>query len=99
MIVLREAAGFLTMEEYVRRRQNTVTQYIDKWSLLDLCEGLERSPGERVGMRWRKQEGIELAGAQEAAAAAAAEEEEGEYRKTLGMGQQQRKYNVEKLTN
>ena len=26
--VAREAAGFLTIEEYVRRRQNTVTQYI-----------------------------------------------------------------------
>ena len=25
----REAAGFLTMEEYVRRRHNTVAQYID----------------------------------------------------------------------
>ena len=24
----REAAGFLTMEEYVRRRQNTIVQYI-----------------------------------------------------------------------
>ena len=23
-----EAAGFLTMEEYIRRRQNTVSQYI-----------------------------------------------------------------------
>ena len=25
----REEAGFLTMEEYIRRRQNTVAQYID----------------------------------------------------------------------
>ena len=25
---VREAAGFLTMEEYIRRIQNTVTQYI-----------------------------------------------------------------------
>ena len=33
------AAGFLKMEEYVRRRQNTVAQYIATQSLLDLCEG------------------------------------------------------------
>ena len=43
-----EAGGFLTMEEYVRRRHNTVVQYIATQSLLDLCEGLERDPGERV---------------------------------------------------
>ena len=35
----REEAGFLTMKEYVRRRQNTVAQYIATRSLLDLCEG------------------------------------------------------------
>ena len=46
----REAAGFLAMEEYVRRRQNTVAQYIATQSLLDLCEGSERDPGARVGM-------------------------------------------------
>ena len=43
-----EAGGFLTMEEYVRRRHNTVVQYIATRSLLDLCDGLERDPGERV---------------------------------------------------
>ena len=41
----REAAGFLTMEEYIRRCQNTVAQYIATRSLLDLCEGSERDPG------------------------------------------------------
>ena len=40
----REEAGLLTMEEYVRRLQNTVTQYITTRSLRDLCEGLERDP-------------------------------------------------------
>ena len=54
----REAVGFLTMEEYVRRIQNTVTQYIATRSLLDLCEGSERAPGARVGMQWWEQEGI-----------------------------------------
>ena len=33
----REAIGFLTMEEYARRRQNTVAQYIATLSLLELC--------------------------------------------------------------
>ena len=66
----REEAGFLAMEEYIRRRQNTVAQYIATRSLLDLCEGLERAPGARVGMRWWEQAGLDLAGAREAAATA-----------------------------
>ena len=45
MATAREEAGFLTMEEYIRRRQDTVTQYIATQSLLDLCEGSERAPG------------------------------------------------------
>ena len=63
------------MEEYVRRRQNMVEQYIATRSLLDLCEGSERAPGAGVGMRWWEQEGIDLAGAREAEVAV--EEEEG----------------------
>ena len=70
----REAAGFLTMEEYVRRRQNMVSQYIATRSLIDLCEGLKRDHGAQVRMQLRGQEGIELAGAREAAAAVAEEE-------------------------
>ena len=76
----REAAGFLTMEEYIRRIQNTVAQYITTRSLLDLCEGLERDPGERFDMRWWKQEGVDLAGAWEATVAVV-EEEGGEERR------------------
>ena len=41
----REEAQFLTMEEYVRWRQNTVAKYIATRSLLDLCEGSERLLG------------------------------------------------------
>ena len=67
----REEAGFLTMEKYIRRRQNTVAQYIATRSLLDQCEGSERAPGARVGMQWQEQAGIELAGVREAAAATA----------------------------
>ena len=47
-----------------------VTQYISTQSLLDLCEGSERAPGARLGMRWWEQAGIDLAGAQEVADAA-----------------------------
>ena len=63
------------MEEYVRRRQNMVAQYIATRSLLDLCEGSDRAPGTQVQMWWWEQEGIGLAGEREAAAVV--EEEDG----------------------
>ena len=66
--VTREEAGFLTMEDYIRRQQNTIAQYIAMRSLLDLCEGSERVPGEQLDMWWWEQVGIDLAGAREAAA-------------------------------
>ena len=59
------------MEAYARKLQNTIVQYIARRSLLDLCEGSERAPGARVGMQWREQAGIDLAGAREAVAAVA----------------------------
>ena len=65
------------MEEYVRRRQKMVAQYIVTRSLLDLCEESERDPGARFGMQWWGQAIIDLTGVQEAEAAVA-EEEEGE---------------------
>ena len=46
---------------------NTVSQYIDTRSLLDLCEVSERAPGVRVGMRWWDQAVINMAGARKAA--------------------------------
>ena len=57
------------MEEYIRRQQNTVSQYIATRSLVDLCEGLERSPGAIVGMWWWEQAGIGLVGSWEVAVA------------------------------
>ena len=54
-----------------------VAQYIATRSLLDLCEGSERAPGEQVGMRWWQQVGIDLEGDRESAAATA-EGDEGE---------------------
>ena len=62
------------MEEYVRRCHNTVAYYIATRSLLDLCEGSERSPWARVGMWWWEQAGIDLSGVWEAAAAVVEEE-------------------------
>ena len=47
-----EEARFLTMEEYISRRQNAVVQYIAMRSLLDLCEGSECAPRAQVVMRW-----------------------------------------------
>ena len=41
----RGGVGLLTMEEYIRRSHNTVTQYIATRSLLELCEGSERASG------------------------------------------------------
>ena len=60
----REEVRFLTMEEYIRRRQKTVARYVANRSLLDLCEGLERAPGAQVGMRWWEQVIIDMAGLQ-----------------------------------
>ena len=73
----REAAGFLTMVEYIRRRQNMVAQYIATRSLLDLCEGPERAPGAQVWMRCWEHDKIYLAVVREVAATVE-EEEEGE---------------------
>ena len=61
----RDDAGFLTTEKYIRRRQNTFAKYIATRSLLEICEGSERSPGAQVGMRWWEQALINLAGARE----------------------------------
>ena len=74
----KEEAGFQTTEEYIRQQQNMFTQYIDMPSLLDLCEGSERSLGERVGIRWWEQTGINMAGKREATEEAEVEEDRGE---------------------
>ena len=67
----KEEAKFHMMEQYISQQQNTVAQYISVISLLYLCEGSERAPGARVGIRWWDQEDINLAGAREEAAAEA----------------------------
>ena len=65
------------MEEYIWRRQNTVAQFIATQSLLDLCGEIERTPGARVGMQWRKQEEIDLTGARDTDAAEAKADADG----------------------
>ena len=60
--VAREEVRFQTMVEYIWRRQNTDAQYIATRSLIDLCEGSERAPGERLGMQWWEQAGVNMAG-------------------------------------
>ena len=50
------------MEYYIWIRQNTVAQYISTLSLMNLCEGTERTPGAQVGMRWWEQVNIDLVG-------------------------------------
>ena len=49
----RAEVGFELMEIYIRRRQNTVAQYIATKSILDLFEAAERNHGAMVGMQWR----------------------------------------------
>ena len=44
-----------------------VEQYITSQSLLGLCEGVERDPRARLGMRLWEQVNIELTGTPEAA--------------------------------
>ena len=68
-----EEARFQTIEEYIWRGNNTVAQYITMRSLIELCEGPERAPGERVGMQWWEKAFTNLA-----AEAAAAEKDRGE---------------------
>ena len=72
----REESGFEVMEEYSWRRQNTVTQFIDTQSLLDLCEETERTPGAQVVVRWWEQAGLDLKGSR--GETAAAEEADGD---------------------
>ena len=72
----REEARLHTMEDYIWRRHNTIAQYIATRSLLDLYEGTYRAPGERVGMRWWDQAGINMVGARESTAATVEAEED-----------------------
>ena len=66
----REEVGFEATEEYIHKRQSMVTQFIAMWSLLDLCEEMDRTTGAQVGMRWWGYAELYLVGARESALAA-----------------------------
>ena len=59
------------METYIRRRQNTVAQYIATRPILDLCKAAERKWTTQVGMRWWEKAGIDLTGARKTSMAEA----------------------------
>ena len=61
-------AGFEGIGEYVTRRQNTVTQYIAKRPIMDLCERSAWRPGAWVYQRWWEQEHLDLEGGKNRAA-------------------------------
>ena len=44
------------------RRQNTVVEYIEMRTVLDLCEEAERWPVMLVSMQWWDHGGLDLAG-------------------------------------
>ena len=62
-------AGFEGIGEYVTRRQNTVTHYIAKRPIMDLCERSTWRPGAWVYQRWWEQEHLDLEGEKNRAAA------------------------------
>ena len=84
---------------------NTVAQYIDTWSLLDLYEAVDRTPGVRMGMRWWEQADIDLTRSRELAAATTGADKE-KWRNGGGGGEVRlpgrgtnKEYNVADLTN
>ena len=60
-------AGIVRIRTSILRRQNTVAKFIATQTILGLCEGAVRRPGERVPRRWWEQTGIDCKGAREKA--------------------------------
>ena len=52
-------AGFTDVRTSIKRRHNTVAQYIATRPLLDLCKGMTQIGGARVEMRWWYQKGVD----------------------------------------
>ena len=59
------------METYICNSQNMFTQYIATQLIMYLCNVGERKRGAWVGMLWREQAELDLAGARETAAVVA----------------------------
>ena len=64
-------AGFEGIRKYIKRRQNTVAQYIATRPIMDLCERSARRPGVRVYRGWWEQDGLYLEGTDNGEAAVA----------------------------
>ena len=60
MAVEMAEAGFEEIRTYLKRRQNTVAQYMVTRPILDLCERSVWRPGEWVSRWWWDQEGLYL---------------------------------------
>ena len=69
-------AGFKGIGTYIKRRQNTVAQYITTRPILDLCERSTWRPGSRVSQWWWGQDGLDLEGGNKRLAAESDGEEE-----------------------
>ena len=65
-----EEAGFEEIGVYIKKRQNTVAQYILTRPIMDICEQSVRRPGAWVYRRWWEQEKIDLEVEMERATAA-----------------------------
>ena len=52
-------AGLTNVQTSIKRRQNTVAEYIATRPLLDLCEGEKQREGAQITMRWWDQTGID----------------------------------------
>ena len=71
--------GEMGLEEigvHIKKRQNTVAQYIATQTIMELCERSFQRPSAWVSWRWWDQDGIELWRARERAAAASDRERE-----------------------
>ena len=68
-----EEAGLHDIKTYVTRHQNTVMQYIETNTIMDLCLAAGWRTGGLVLKRWWEQENLDLEGIRKAARVAEAE--------------------------
>ena len=68
-------AGFEGIRTYVKRRQNTVAEYIATRPILDLCERSAWRQGGWVSWQWWEQDGLDLEGTKKRAAYESGREE------------------------
>ena len=54
-------AGLQEVETYVSCQQNTVAQFIEPMTIMDLCLVSERCQGSRMAKWWREDDGVRKA--------------------------------------